>query len=144
MQTEHIARGAGMPRVKRNKSSQTNLGRARRSRTTTQQSPHWFQWDATHLPPKLPLPLQRSLLLSNTPIHRQPHSSPQTASDPVSRFSRVHFPHRHRPTDRHTHTQVYTDYNHWSKTVLLYPLHVHFNRKLLWISLSLISRLNEK
>ena len=30
---------------------QSNLGRARRSRTTTQQSSRSFQWDAPHLPP---------------------------------------------------------------------------------------------
>jgi len=31
-----------------NKSSQSNLGRAHHSCTTTQQSPHWLQWDAPH------------------------------------------------------------------------------------------------
>jgi len=37
-------------------------------RTTMQQSPRWLQWDAQINPPKLPLPLRRSPLPSNTPI----------------------------------------------------------------------------
>jgi len=37
-------------KFKPNKSSQSNFGRVHRSRTTTQQSPHWLQWDAPHLP----------------------------------------------------------------------------------------------
>ena len=36
--------------------SQSHFGRAHRSRTTTQQSPHWLQWDAPNSPSKLPLP----------------------------------------------------------------------------------------
>jgi len=39
---------------------QSNLGTARCSHTTMQQSPHWLQWDIPNSPPKLPLPLQRS------------------------------------------------------------------------------------
>ena len=40
-----------------NKKSQSNLGKAAsqpsRQRITTPQSPHWLQWHAPHLPPKL-------------------------------------------------------------------------------------------
>jgi len=38
---------------------QINLGRGRRSRTTTQQSPHWLQWDPPNSPPNLLLTLRR-------------------------------------------------------------------------------------
>ena len=31
---------------------QSHLGKARRSRTNMQQSPHWLQWDAPNSPPK--------------------------------------------------------------------------------------------
>ena len=49
---------------------QSNLGRVRRSRTTTQQSPRWLQWDARNPLPKLRAPsLRRSSPPSNTPIH---------------------------------------------------------------------------
>jgi len=47
-----------------NQSSQ----KACRSRTTTQQSPHLFRWDAPNLPPKLLLSFRRSPPPSNTPI----------------------------------------------------------------------------
>jgi len=35
---------------------QSNLRRARRSRTVMQQSPHWLQWDAPNSPPNFPFP----------------------------------------------------------------------------------------
>jgi len=46
------------------------LDRCTHFRTTTQQSPHWLQWDAPNSPPKLPIPLRRSPLKSNTLIPR--------------------------------------------------------------------------
>jgi len=36
--------------------------------TTTQQGPHWLQWDAANSPPKLPLPFRRSPPKPNTPV----------------------------------------------------------------------------
>jgi len=48
--------------------------------TTTRQSPHWLQWDASHLPPELPLPLRRSPPQSNIPIHRLTPLTTQTVS----------------------------------------------------------------
>jgi len=86
------------------KSSQSNLGRAYRSCTTTQQSPHWLQWDAPSSPSKLHLPLRRSPPLSNTSIPR-PTPLTKRHPDPLSRFATVHFPDQqtdrptHRPTD---------------------------------------------
>jgi len=35
-------------------------------RTTTQQSPHWLQWDALNSPQKLPLPITRPTALTTT------------------------------------------------------------------------------
>ena len=44
------------------------LDRSTHFHTTTQESPHWLQWDAANSPPKLPLPLRRSPPKSNTPL----------------------------------------------------------------------------
>jgi len=41
-----------------------------RQKIATSWSPYWLQWDAPHLPPKLPLSLRRPSPRSNTPIHR--------------------------------------------------------------------------
>ena len=42
-----------------------------RQRTTTPQGLHWLQWDAPHLPPKLPFHFDDTISTpSNTPIHR--------------------------------------------------------------------------
>jgi len=49
-----------------------------RQRITTPQSPHCLQWDAPHLPLKLPLLLRRSQPV--TPIHRPTPFTTQTAS----------------------------------------------------------------
>jgi len=57
------------------------LRRARRSRTTTQQSPRRLQWDAPNSLPKLPLVLRRSPPPSNTPIPRPTSLTTQTASN---------------------------------------------------------------
>jgi len=57
------------------------LGRFMHFRTTTQQSPHWLQWNAPHLTPKLPLP--HSTISKSHLIHHSlnlSHSPPQTAS----------------------------------------------------------------
>jgi len=69
-----------------NKSSQSNLERAHNSRTTTQQSPHWFQWDTTNSPPKLPLHFWRSSHPSNIPI---PQPIPLTAPNCIQIHSAV-------------------------------------------------------
>ena len=61
-----------------NKKPRSKLGSAAlppitAERITTLQSPHWYdwlQWDASHLPPKLPIPLRRSPPPSGTPIPR--------------------------------------------------------------------------
>jgi len=45
-----------------------------RQRITTLQSPHWLQWDAPHLPPKLSLPLRRSPPHLLHPCLNRPHS----------------------------------------------------------------------
>jgi len=56
---------------------QSNLGRARRSRTITQRSPHWLQWDA----PNSPLPSLRRLTSHLIhPFLDRPHSPSQMAS----------------------------------------------------------------
>jgi len=78
-----------------------NLGRARRSRTTMQQSPHWLQWDAQNSPTKLPLPLRRLLPPSNTPIPRPTHSPSQTASGSSQPFFHSTLD-THRQSDRPT------------------------------------------
>jgi len=49
---------------------QRQLDRWTHFRTTTQQSPHWLQWDAQNSPSKLPFRLRRSPPPSNTPIPR--------------------------------------------------------------------------
>ena len=77
---------------------QRNLGRARRSRTTTQQSPHWLRWDA----PRLPFPFDDHRP-SNTPIPRPtPLTTPngiqiQSVFLPQYTFRAVRP--THRPTD---------------------------------------------
>jgi len=71
-------------------SPQSHLGRVRRSRTNTQQSPHWLQWDAPNSPPKLPLPIDVHHPIEYT------HQSTDTThhvkwhSDPISHFATVH------------------------------------------------------
>jgi len=81
-------------RTNHSKSSPSNLGTARRSCTSTQQSPHWLQWDVPNLPPKLPISLRRL----------PPHLTHHRSIDPT------HHPRRHPvchktlsgPTDRQT------------------------------------------
>jgi len=75
---------------------QSNLGRARRSRATTQQSPHLFQWGA-HTS-KLALPLRRSPPPSNTPI---PQPTPLTIPNGIRIQSAV-LPQYTFRTDRQT------------------------------------------
>jgi len=44
----------------KNKKSQSNLGREEPHHCPSQREFHWLQWDASHLPPKLPLPFRWS------------------------------------------------------------------------------------
>jgi len=74
----------------------SNLGRAR---FTIQQSPHWLQWDAPRLPPKLPLFLRRSLPHLIHPSLDRPRSPSQTT--PVSNQPFCHST-LSGQTDRHT------------------------------------------
>jgi len=58
-----------------------HLDRFTQFRTTTPlQSPHWLQWNAPHLPPKLPLSFRRSPSHLIHPSLERPHSPPETAS----------------------------------------------------------------
>jgi len=84
-----------------NKFSQSNLGTARRFCTTTQQSPSWFQEDASHLPRKLSHPFDDHHPSLYTHLSADPTHHPKRHPDQVSRFATVHFPnrHTHRPTD---------------------------------------------
>jgi len=75
--------------INNNKSSQSNLGRAHCSRTATEQSPHWLQWDAPNSPPKLPISLWWSpphdLHLIHLSLDRL-HSPPKMASRSIQLF----------------------------------------------------------
>ena len=77
---------------------QSNLGRACCFHTTMQQSPHWLQWDAPHLPQNCPFPFNNNYT-SNTPI---PQPTPLT-SQTASRSSQ---PLCHSTLSRQTHTQT--------------------------------------
>jgi len=93
-----------------------------RQRITKTQSPHWLQWDAPHLPPKLPLPFNILHLHPSHPFLDQRHSPPQMAS-------RSNQPLCHctpsgqtdRPTDRWSVPRpayaLYTDYSDAAKKV---------------------------
>jgi len=48
--------------------------------STTQQSPHWLQWDATNSPPNCPFPFDDHHQNLIHPYQARPHSLPQTAS----------------------------------------------------------------
>ena len=77
------------------KSSQSNLGRVRRSRTTMQQCPHWLQWDVPNSSQNCPFFSTITTHPSTDPTHY-----PKQHPDPISRFATVHF--LDRPTDRPT------------------------------------------
>ena len=84
------------------KSSRSNLGRARRSCTTTQQSSHCLQWDSPNSP-------QNCLFLSDDhhshlihPSIDRPHSPSQTASRSIQPFC-------HSTLFGPTHTDTQTD-----------------------------------
>jgi len=67
-------------------------------RTTTQQRPHWLQWDAPYSPPKLPLiTLRRSPPPSNRPILRP---TPLTTPNGIQIQSTIRHNMLCRPTDR--------------------------------------------
>jgi len=67
------------------------LGRARRCLTTTQQSPHWLQWDAQIHPQNCLFPFDdhrpRLIHPSLDPTHHR-----KRHPDPISRFATIHFP----------------------------------------------------
>ena len=86
-----------------NKSRQSNLGRAHLSCTTTQQSPYLLQWDASNLPPKLPLPLRRLPLHLIHPSLNRPYSPSQMASGSYQPFCHSTLS---RQTDRLTDQQA--------------------------------------
>jgi len=86
---------------------QSNLGIARRSRTSMQQSTHWLQWDAPNSPPKLPFPLRRSPPSSNTPI---PRPTPLTTPNGIWIHSAVLPQYTFR-----THIQTDTQTERWDK-----------------------------
>jgi len=48
--------------------------------TTSQQSPHWLQWDAANSPPYCPFPFDDHHQNLIHPHRDRPHSSPETAS----------------------------------------------------------------
>jgi len=48
--------------------------------TTTQQSPHWLQWDAANSPRNCPFPFDDHHQNLIHPYRARPHSPPQTAS----------------------------------------------------------------
>jgi len=68
---------------------------------------HWLQWDALHLPPKLPLPLRWSPLPSNTPIPRPiPLTTPNGIHMQSAIFSQ--YRHTHGISDRPVRIPTYT------------------------------------
>jgi len=72
---------------------------------TTPQSPQWLQWDAPHLPPKLPLLFDD---LHPHLIHSQLTHQPKGHPDPISRFPQ--FTGRtDRQTDRWARRQTCTN-----------------------------------
>jgi len=87
---------------------QSNLGKVRRSRTTTQQWPtkYWLQWDVSKFTPKTVASSSTINTPSNTTI---PQPTPLTALNNI-RIQSVILPQYtfrpDRPTDRHTHTQI--------------------------------------
>jgi len=89
-----------------NKQSQCNLERAALPPLTAennlQQSPHRLQWDAPHLPRKLPLFLRRSPPHLIHPSLDDPTHHSKQYPDPISHFVTVRPPDRQtdRPTDR--------------------------------------------
>ena len=56
------------------------LDRCTHFRTTTQQRPHWLQWDASNSPPKLPFPFDYYHDQLIHPSLVRPHSPSQTVS----------------------------------------------------------------
>jgi len=70
--------------------------------TTTQQFPHWLQWDALSTSPKLPLPIQWLPSPSNTPI---PRPTPLTNPNGIKTHSSF-LPQYTFRTDRQTNQQM--------------------------------------
>jgi len=91
-------------RFLKNKFSKSNCVRARRSRTTTQQSPQRLQWDATNSPPNCLFPLDDHHSHIIHPSFDRTHSLPQTASGSVQPF--CHFSTVHLLAHRHTDRQI--------------------------------------
>jgi len=56
------------------------LDRCTHFHTTTQESPHWLQWDAANSPPNCPLSFSDHHQNLIHPYQARPHSPPQTAS----------------------------------------------------------------
>jgi len=56
------------------------LDRCTQFHTTTQQSPHWLQWDTANSPPNCPFPFDDHHQNLIHPYRARPHSPPQTAS----------------------------------------------------------------
>ena len=104
----------GQPQYHPTHHAKQQLDRYTHFHTTTQQIPHWLQWDAANSPPKLPLPLRRSPPKFNTPI---PSPTPLTTPNGIQIQSAVlpQLTHRHThkvtdATDRPTHASVMTDW----------------------------------
>jgi len=83
--------------------TQSHLGRARRSRTTRQQSPHWLQWTPQIHPRPAPSHSTIIPLPSNTPI---PRSTPLTTPYGIGIQSAV-FPQYTFQSDRQTVLQIH-------------------------------------
>jgi len=94
---------------KKDKSSQSHFGRARRSRTTTQQSLHRLQRDApnSHIncpsPSTITTPIYYTHPLTDLTHHPERHPYP------FSHFATVHFPDIQTQTDRWDKRQVYSN-----------------------------------
>ena len=88
---------------------QSNLGRARRSRTTTQQSPHWLQWDAPNSTQNYPFLFDdRHPHLIHRPV---PRPTPLTTPNGIRIRSAV-LPQYTFRTDRHTDRPTDTTHTH--------------------------------
>jgi len=86
------------------------LGRACRSRSTTQQSPHWLQWTPQIHPQKCSFPFDDLYSHRIHPSLDRPHSLPQTASGSNQPFCHNTLSgHRHTQTDRWDRRQVYSN-----------------------------------
>jgi len=98
-----------------------------------QRSPHWLQWDAPHLPPKLPLPLWRSSPQSNTLI---PRLTPLTTPNGIQIQSAILPQYTLRSPDKPTDRPI----DRWARLQVRYQdlLNLYMLTIATWLIISLL------